>query len=286
MRALAVGVFAALVYFALDHFGVAWVMVPLVTIVFLIWRRGWMRVPSARLWAAVAGVFFVWACGPWLQVAGQNTGLLLPETLLHYVPIASNARIPGRAMVMVYLAVGMLLAFALAAERRRTTAALWLAAAVLVDFISAPTHLYRLDVPPIYRQLATLPPGGVWEFPFGGGDGFGERGALDNATMYYQTVHGKPLVGGFVARLPPRLLAAYEETPGVRDVLALSEGRALTDNERASAIEAARAFMRAHEIRYVVVNLATASPELQAFAAALSLRVIAEGDGRRLLSLE
>ena len=36
----------------------------------------------------------------------------------------------------------------------------------------------------------------------------------------------------------------------------------------------------------VVVNLATASPELQAFAAALSLRVIAEGDGRRLLSLE
>lgn len=255
-------------------------------VVFLLWRRDWLRVPSARLWVAVAIVFFVWACGPWLQVAGQNTGLMLPETLLHYVPIVSNARIPGRAMVMVYLAVGMLLALALATERRRTMAAVWLTVAVLVDFISAPTHLYRLEVPGVYRQLAALPSGGVWEFPFGVGDGFGERGALDNATMYYQTVHGKPLVGGFVARLPPRLLAAYEDAPGVREVLALSEGRTLADDERARAVESVRAFMRAHNIRYVVVNLSTASPALQAFADALSLRVIAEGDGRRVLTLD
>jgi len=104
--------------------------------------------------------------------------------------------------------------------------------------------------------------------------------------MYYQTVHGHPLVGGFVARLPPRLIAAHEETPGLRDVLALSAGRTLTDDERAGAVESVRAFMRAHRIRYIVVNLSTASPELQSFADALALRVIAEGDGRRLLTLD
>jgi hypothetical protein len=256
-------------------------------VVFLIWRRHALRGREARLWILVAAVFFVWACGPYLNAGGVNTGLMLPETLLHFVPIVSNARIPGRAMVMVYLAIGMLLAYALASIRQRSTAAaIGLTAAVLADFISAPTHLFRLEVPPIYQQLATLPPGAVWEFPTGVGDGFGERGSLDNATMYYQTVHRHPLVGGFVARLSPRLLAAHEEAPALRAVLTLSEGRALADDERARAVDDVRAFMRAHDIRYIVVNDATAPPGLLAFVEALGLRVIATGDRRRVLVLE
>ena len=92
-------------------------------VVFLLWRRDSLAaIPRARVWVAVAVVFFIWACGPYLTVAGVNTGLMLPETLLHYVPVVSNARIPGRAMVMVYLAIGLLLAFALASARRRPSA--------------------------------------------------------------------------------------------------------------------------------------------------------------------
>ena len=256
-------------------------------VVFLIWRRHALAaIPRARVWVAVAVVFFIWACGPFLTVAGVNTGLMLPETLLHYVPVVSNARIPGRTMVMVYLAIGLLLAFALASARRRPIAAPVLTALVLIDFLPAPTHLYRLDVPRIYREVAALPPGAVWEFPFGIGDGFGERGALDNATMYYQTTHGRPLVGGFVARMPRRLLAAHEDTPALRAVLAMSEGRALSSDERARAVVDVLSFMRTHGIRAIVLNLATASPDLQSFADALALRVVAEGDGRRLYVLE
>ena len=259
----------------------------IVPIAFLIWRRRSLRTVEARLWIAVAAVFFVWACGPYLMVGGLNTGLMLPETLLHFLPVVSNARIPGRAMVMVYLAGGLLLALALASiERRRVAAAIGLTAAVLADFISAPTHLFKLDVPQIYREVAALPPGAVWEFPFGIGDGFGERGALDNATMYYQTVHRHPLAGGFVARLPARLIAAHDETPALRAVLAMSEGQDLPDDARARAVDDVRAFMRARGIRYVIVNLATASPALQSFADALQLRVVAEGDGRRVLAIE
>ena len=259
----------------------------IVPVAFLIWRRRSLRTVEARLWIAVVVVFFVWACGPYLMVGGLNTGLMLPETLLHFVPVVSNARIPGRAMVMVYLAGGLLLAFALASiDRRRVAAAIALTAAVLADFISAPTHLFKLDVPQIYREVAALPPGAVWEFPFGIGDGFGERGALDNATMYYQTVHRHPLAGGFVARLPARLIAAHDDEPALRAVLAMSEGQDPPDDARARAVDDVRAFMRARGIRYVIVNLATAPPALQSFADALQLRVVAEGDGRRVLAIE
>lgn len=259
----------------------------IVPVIFLIWQRRALRAAGARLWLVVAAVFFVWACGPYLMVAGANTGLMLPETLLHFVPVFSNARIPGRAMVMVYLSVGVLLAYALThIDRRRIAVTFALVAAVLADFISAPTHLFRLEVPPIYRQIAALPPGVVWEFPFGIGDGFGERGALDNATMYYQTVHGHPLVGGFVARLPARLVAAHDTEPALRAVLEMSEGRDLPGADRARVVDDVRTFMRARGIRYVIVNLATAPQPLQSFAAALQLRVVAEQDGRRLLVLD
>ena len=141
-------------------------------------------------------------------------------------------------------------------------------------------------MPPIYREVAALPPGAVWEFPFGIGDGFDERGALDNATMYYQTTHGHPLVGGFVARMPRRLMAAHEDTPALRAVLTMSEGRVLSSDERARAVGDVLSFMRTHGIRAIILNLATAPAELRSFAEALALRVVAESDGRRIYVLD
>lgn len=48
MRVVAVAVFATVVYFALDYFGVAWAMVPIVSIVFAIWLGETLRMR----WAA------------------------------------------------------------------------------------------------------------------------------------------------------------------------------------------------------------------------------------------
>lgn len=48
MRVVAVAAFATIVYFVLDYFGVAWAMVPLVTIVFAIWLGETLRMR----WAA------------------------------------------------------------------------------------------------------------------------------------------------------------------------------------------------------------------------------------------
>ena len=74
-----------------------------------------------RRWLAIGGLSLLWALGPWLRVAGFDTGLLLPQNILALVPILSNARIPGRAMVIVFLAVAMIAAKVIASVpgRRR-----------------------------------------------------------------------------------------------------------------------------------------------------------------------
>ena len=82
----------------------------------LLFARGtWLDEAEARRWKIVLAVFLTWALGPFLMVAGRNLGLPLPETLARFIPLVENARVPGRAMVGVYLALGVLMALRLAA---------------------------------------------------------------------------------------------------------------------------------------------------------------------------
>ena len=57
----------------------------------------------ASRWMLTAVVFGIWSLGPYLEVAGRHTAFWLPATLLRWVPLVANARIPGRAIVVVYL---------------------------------------------------------------------------------------------------------------------------------------------------------------------------------------
>src|SRR5207247_9482348 len=105
------------------------------------------------LWC-VAGFFAIWAAGPYLTIASFDTGLWLPGSMARYLPFVANARVPGRAMVGVYMAVAMLIAIRISQSegRLRSPALQWLAiAAVLVDYFDAPVPLTPLDDPAPYH---------------------------------------------------------------------------------------------------------------------------------------
>lgn len=241
----------------------------LVPVLLVAWslRRRWSD-QAVRHWAAIGGIFLVWAFGPHLQVFGRTTGMILPEAILHWIPVVSNARMPGRAIVVVDLAVAVLGAVALGAWRVRSPRPnVWLAAAALlitIDLLPAPFPVVSLDHPQLYDVLRARPErGSVCELPFGVRDGFGEIGALDDRVLYYQTIHGRPIVGGFVARLPPSVLAAYGADPLVAGLLRLSNPTA--DSHAAAPLpdrESAAALLRQDGIRFVVLNRATASSAL------------------------
>jgi succinate dehydrogenase hydrophobic anchor subunit len=169
---------------------------------------------EVQRWLWVLALFGVWALGPYVMAFGTNTGFMLPQALMRFVPILSNARIPGRAFVMVALAVAMLAALALASLPRRRAALAAIAAALIsIDLWPGHPPLTSLDRPAIYDTLRAQPPGAVLELPLGIRDGFGEQGHLDHRVLFYQTLHEHPLAGGFVARLSPRLWQAYDADP-------------------------------------------------------------------------
>ena len=186
------GVYAALT-------GNAWegtVYLGVVNAAIVIWALT-RKAPKTLLYYALGGVIFfaVIAGGETLHAAGHVTPLHLPGVILAKLPFFANVRTPARAMVMVYLFLGLILAQAtVMALRYRKPALLALAAAlVLLDF--TPTRLSATPAAcPAALDVIAQDKGefGVLDLPRGYGEG--------NAAMMASVCHGKPIVLGETAR--------------------------------------------------------------------------------------
>ena len=227
-------------------------------------RRHW-RDRVVRYWAAIGAIFFIWALGPHLRVFGGTTGMILPQTLLRYIPIASNARIPGRAIVLVSLAIAVLGAIAIARSsepgRRRWIGVAAMAVVVLLDYLPAPFPVVAVDRPAIYETLRDRPERGtVLELPVGIRDSFFSRGLLDHRALAYQMIHRRPIVGGVVSRMSPAIVTGYAADPLIDGLMALSgreaPARPLPNPAAASGL------LAKNGIAFVMLNREFASAEL------------------------
>ena len=130
---------------------IAWVGV--LPLVLLVLTRRYGAVPEeTRLWRIVGLAFLLWALGPFLLIGGFDTGLKLPEILARFVPFVANARMPGRAMVCVFMALGVLIGIGMSAVtgRLRAPAVQWLVIALVAfEYWDAPLRLTPLDHPPV-----------------------------------------------------------------------------------------------------------------------------------------
>jgi hypothetical protein len=123
--------------------------------------------------------------------------------------------------------------------------------------------------------------GAVCELPLGIRDGFGETGAFDSAVLLHQTIHERPIVGGFIARMAPDVRTRYEAMPVIGSLLRLSSGGSLSDQPSEGTPAEASARLASAGVRFVVLDTRAASPDLIRYVQSrLALRVIAEEDGR------
>ena len=271
---------------------VGWLgVVPLV--VLLTGRGKWGDVEEARRWKVVLCVFAVWALGPFLTIAGFDAGLLLPQALARFVPVVENARMPGRAMVGVYLALGVLMVLRVAGNaglkprpagpsvaQGFSPGYVWVLLMLLaLDYLPAPIPLTALDRPAVYEQLRTIDDSGaVIEVPFGIGDGLSPgRGSQERRLLYYATIHGHPVVGGYIGRMPPEVAQAYEAMPVVGNLLRLSSGEDIITDETPVGLP----------FRYLVIDTNAASPELVEYVRdTLDMDLITSGDGKQLYAVQ
>jgi hypothetical protein len=99
---------------------------------------------------------------------------------------------------------------------------------------------------------------------------YGDLTADHTIFLYYATAHGKPLVGGMVARYPDRRLGPMLDNLVYRQVLDLQQPRPT----RRATFTAAD--LRALGIGYVVYHRDLTSPGVRDYVARLGLRELAD----------
>ena len=255
--------------------------VALATIV-VAWRAGW-RIP--RLWGGFAVVFGALALGPFVHIAGFNTHVPGPWALLRYVPVIGLARTPSRFSIVMVLMVAVLFAAALAwlgrrwPDRRRPIVAV-VGLLLVAELLPAPIPLYSAAVPEMYHRMAAAPDDvRVLDLPFGIRDGTSSVGDFTARSQFFQTVHGKRLIGGYLSRVSKRRVREMRQDPMLDALIWLSEGREIDASRWRSLTETGPAFVERAKVGFVVIDRRRTTRALREFAnAAFDLELI-EADG-------
>jgi hypothetical protein len=147
---------------------------------------------------AVASVGLAFSMPSQVSVFGQL--IPLPSSLVS--ELIGTWRIYARFVIIVMLALCVLAAIGamllLQGRRRMVRTALLLALSIAVPldlWSTPPVRTTKIRVPPIYHVLKAQPPGIVAEYPIRSADQSGNY-----AHLFYQHVHGKPVINGFPRR--------------------------------------------------------------------------------------
>lgn len=179
-----------------------------------------------RFWAPMALVFAALALGPVAHFAGKallpQLSFLMPYRLLTLLPYGDIPRVPARFAVMAMLCLSVLASAGAFAVLRRSSRAIHI---LLVALIAGLAIGENAAAP-----LPVMEPRGLAFFPQMRADrrrtGVIEVPIPDDPSSYphrmmYQTIHTKPIYGGYLARgLPPLPFGAV---PGFGQLKALSD---------------------------------------------------------------
>jgi len=224
----------------------------------------------ARPWLVLALGALVLSLGPTLFVLGHPFASgLMPARLLNELPLFSIIRAPSRFACFAALGAALTVGIALDAVRRKRVLVPLVLGVGLLEFWPSPLVLNdgQIRHSAFYDQLAERGSGAVLDIPV---DYRGSRGGGD-VYLYAQTIHHRPIVGGYVSREPTYVFEPLESSPYLRAV----EQRAYRDDkemviDRAAANDLGP-MLRRFGIETVILHKDLMSaPDLDAVSASVS----------------
>jgi len=226
----------------------------------LLFRHNRGRTTYFWLILGVGGL--VLACGPALFVVGHRIITLPTYKMVFGWPLLSTFRAPNRLSILPLLALAVLSALTIAAMRacvrglaiNSTIIVLMgisLAQSILWGF---PYPTTAVHMPELYREIGNdTGQGLLLDVPF----------VYSGAYQYYQTVHHKPLVFGYVPRVTSRMLDSVYNVPYLSQFEPVGDGMHLQLTENQGDILPKGGFkevLRHNGIKYVVMHR-TVEPE-------------------------
>ena len=166
---------------------------------------GWRR--SHGMWKIALLFFVVLSLGPELTLLGHNTHIPLPYRLHSLIPVVRGARIPSRYVIMASLCIVPIMATGVDRLLERTPSRRGEVFGLLLFFLFLESLACPFPTNPcresdVYRRMAADPrPGAVLMLP----------APYAANAMFLQTIHGRPIVGGHIARQDPAWWPEYQD---------------------------------------------------------------------------
>ena len=237
---------------------------------------------ETKFWAVSALTFFILSLGPILHVNGivtlhlgiRNLNIPLPYFILQHIPLFSLARVPSRWVILLMLSLSILsgsgLKFIFESLKTksfckidsRTILTLVISIIILFEFLAVPYPMGSTKVPLFYQNIGKDPEDfALLEFPVIG----------DAEPLYYQTNHGKKLVGGYVSRLSEDDLKFIRLTPVISQLLNRSPESAYQN-----LTESGISVLNSYKIRYIILHSDTLKPDEYSYYNASLKRILQE----------
>ena len=206
----------------------------------------------ARFWKIVFLVFFILSLGPHPVILGRHFSTLpLPFFFLAHTPFYAFFGRLSFIAVLVSLSQAVLVAYSFDKVKFPKPVLALIIAVLIFELYPAPYIITRKEIPDFYKTLENdRGDYAILEVP------------TDNCPslishyrdyyycfyQYWQTLHHKPIVGGYMARkIPQRSSEFVEKSPFIRSLNGFSNENRIDSNE-------ALYFLKMHSIKYVILH--------------------------------
>jgi len=216
---------------------------------------------EVKFWLLSAVVFSIFSLGPILHINGKtiftvfntSTTIPLPYAILsQVVPFLENSRTPGRIFVFASLAFAVLAGYGIAellrvSSTRKNLLPVLVCGLIVFEFLSIPVMMSSVDQPVFYKNISLdNTTYALLEIPATLMYGAGMK------IEYYQTIHGKPIVGGQAGRMPADARNFEKSTPFIREITFLDKSQKDIVNQNITGV--GNSILQHYNIRYVILH--------------------------------
>jgi hypothetical protein len=228
----------------------------IITIALMLLGAFKVEVRKTGMWVLMFFLFMIFSLGPHLQILGkQFDDIQLPFYYLQELPIINAMSSPKRFLVTAMLAAAVIAGFGAHYLLSRKVADHWpslvlmmgLVGLIITDYWGWPRNLITSDAsyPSFFKGIArekgdivtlSIPITNIW----------------NPQPLYYQTIHGKKMIGGYVERPLPEAVEHIEQNKFLESIslLVQFEGkRGITPEEEQDAF---KLFAQYPELKYVI----------------------------------
>jgi hypothetical protein len=214
------------------------------------------EVKKTGLWIVMFFLFVTISLGPHLQILGkQFDDIQLPFYYLQELPVIESMRSPKRFLVTAMLAASVLASFGAHYLLSRKVANHWpslvlmmgLVGLIMTDYWGWPRSLFTSDVSysPFFEEIALEENNIViLHIPI--------ANIVNTQPLYYQTIHGKKMIGGYVERPLPEAVEHIEQNKflaGINLLGRFEEKKEIMSEEEQDAF---KLFAQYPELKYVI----------------------------------